>query len=287
MKTLIKKILNESNDLASFGGWVNVKIDKETAKRVRRLMLGLGFTESGNLRNKLRFLSNPVEGRIRQGESVGQALNRKISAMMLLQYLREIKMNFNSSTAGFLLEDFMAGLLGGEVVPGKGAVDVRTSTTNYQFKFYAQSSAKIKISNRTGEQPHKTILCLKGTESVDVYELAYDYFLDNIEEGDDGLSINNFKMLSENNGGYLGRLDFSRIDQMTDDLNADLKGSVSSLWDVVSELQFNLEAMLTGIEKTGDKTTSLRAANAAQKNTKDLDTKIDEVRGYFRPKTLA
>lgn len=283
VKDLIYKILKEDRKYSEFSGWVNVKIDSELDLRIARLMKGLGF-RGGDIRNKIKFLSDPVHGRIRQGESIGQALNRKISAMMLLQYLKELKTLFNSSSAGFLFESFIAGLLDGEQIPGKGAVDVKTPTEKYQIKFY--TSGAIKRPKALDDVPTKIILGVKNPDSVTIYQMNYDLFLTNTNEND-SINFKNFKKLAEENDGKLGTLDLSNIEGMSDQLQEDLSSSISSLWGVISELQFNVESMLTGISKEGEKTTTLKAANAAQNNARELDSKIEEVRGFFKPKTLA
>lgn len=280
MRDIISKILKE--DLSDFSGWVNVKIDNELNKRIERLMKGLGF-RGGDIRNKIIFLSDPVHGRIRPGESIGQALNRKISAMMLLQYLKELKDLFNSSSAGFLFESFIAGLLGGEQVPGTGAVDVTTSTEKYQIKFYQKKSSSIKKPASLKDVPTKIILGIKEPESVTIYQMDYNLFLSKASGKSDSINIENFIKLADN----LGTLNLSNIDTMSDELHADLSVSISSLWEIISELQFNVESMLTGITKGGEKTTTLKAANAAQNNTRQLDSKIEELRSFFKPRTLA
>lgn len=285
VRDLIQKILKE-NDLSNFSGWVNVKIDSEVNKRVERIMNGLGF-RTGDLRLKINFLSDPVHGRVREGESIGQALNRKISAMILLQYLKEMKTLFNSQSAGFLFESFIAGLLGGEQILGTTAVDVVTNTEKYQIKLLGPTTKSIKQPTSKGDQPTKFILGIKNASSVDIYQLDYNVFLENVGRKRDKegkfIDVSKFIGLSEK----LGTLNLSNIEGMSDELQADLSGSVSSLWDTISELQFNVESMLTGITKGGEKTTSLKAANAAQNNTKELDRKIEEVRGFFKPRTLA
>lgn len=280
MRDIISKILKE--DLSDFSGWVNVKIDNELNKRIERLMKGLGF-RGGDIRNKIIFLSDPVHGRIRPGESIGQALNRKISAMMLLQYLKELKDLFNSSSAGFLFESFIAGLLGGEQVPGTGAVDVTTSTEKYQIKFYQKKSSSIKKPASLKDVPTKIILGIKEPESVTIYQMDYNLFLSKASGKSDSINIESFIKLADN----LGTLNLSNIDTMSDELHADLSVSISSLWEIISELQFNVESMLTGITKGGEKTTTLKAANAAQNNTRQLDSKIEELRSFFKPRTLA
>jgi hypothetical protein len=280
MRDIISKILKE--DLSDFSGWVNVKIDNELNKRIERLMKGLGF-RGGDIRNKIIFLSDPIHGRIRPGESIGQALNRKISAMMLLQYLKELKDLFNSSSAGFLFESFIAGLLGGEQVPGTGAVDVTTSTEKYQIKFYQKKSSSIKKPASLKDVPTKIILGIKEPESVTIYQMDYNLFLSKASGKSDSINIENFIKLADN----LGTLNLSNIDTMSDELHADLSVSISSLWEIISELQFNVESMLTGITKGGEKTTTLKAANAAQNNTRQLDSKIEELRSFFKPRTLA
>lgn len=281
VKDLIIKILKEEN-LDKFSGWVNVKIDNEVNQRIQRIMNGLGFRK-GDIRNKIIFLSDPVHGRIKPGETVGQALNRKISAMMLLQYLNEMKTLFNSRTAGFLFESFIAGLLGGEQIPGQGAVDVKLNQEYYQIKLLGPTTKYIKRPTTIGDQPTKFILGIKGDSNVNIYQLNYDIFIENIEEGFDNMAVSTFISLAD----HLGELKLSNISGMSDELQADLSSSISSLWNTISELQFNVESMLTGISKGGEKTTSLKAANAAQNNTRELDSKIEQVRGFFKPRTLA
>lgn len=290
MKDLIRKILKE--DTSQFSGWVNVKIDNEVVNRVKRLMIGLGFREHGDLTNKIKFLAEPTKVRIREGETVGQVLNRKISAIMLLQYLKEIRNLFDPSPAGFLFESFMAGLLGGEKIPGNLPVDVKTSTEKYQIKLLSGTIDKVPRPSLVGEQPTKYVLGLKKGDFIEIYEADYDRFKSELyveydENGeeviDKFLKIRKFKDIATR----IGILDLSNIDDTLGELEMELKDSTSSLWDVVSDLQFNIEAMLTGINKVGGKTTTLKAANAAQANTKDLDNKIGEIKGFFKPRTLA
>ena len=69
--------------------------------------------------------------------------------MMLLQYLRDIKNNFNASSAGFIFEDFIAGILDGSKPDGNPAVDVWDAKKDgYQVKLYNDGKSSIKLSSQ-------------------------------------------------------------------------------------------------------------------------------------------
>ena len=124
-------------------GWVNVKIDRETINKVKRYSSNL-TTKTGltGFRERLKKLQNPVGIRGYGAYSTGgsnftETTQQKISSLMILKYLQEIKDQFNPTSSGFLFESFVGGLINGTVPDDNSKCDVigEDGSTLYQIKF--------------------------------------------------------------------------------------------------------------------------------------------------------
>tara|TARA_R110001592_G_C13016929_1_gene737206 strand:+ start:84 stop:1076 length:993 start_codon:yes stop_codon:yes gene_type:complete len=132
-KDLIRKILNEqfANVRAGAG-------EDNITKDVKDILKSMGAT---TVEGRFQALSDPKSNTTKTQEG--------FAAIMLLQYLRDIKNNFNATSAGFLFEDFIAGILDGSKPSGNPAVDVYdNSGEGYQIKLYNDNTSSIKLSSQ-------------------------------------------------------------------------------------------------------------------------------------------
>ena len=132
-KDLIRKILNEV--------FANVRVgagEDNITQDVKGILKSMGAT---TIEGRFQALSDPKSNTTKTQEG--------FAAIMLLQYLRDIKNNFNATSAGFLFEDFIAGILDGSKPSGNPAVDVYDgSSEGYQIKLYNDNASSIKLSSQ-------------------------------------------------------------------------------------------------------------------------------------------
>lgn len=106
-------------------GWVNIKIDEKLFIRMAKYVTALDTVltndrDKYDLYKKLEILSN-IDSYI---QKINIDIQTKISIITLLQYINEIKSQFNPSSAGFLLEGFLAALIHGKKVSGNRPADI-------------------------------------------------------------------------------------------------------------------------------------------------------------------
>ena len=106
-------------------GWVNIKIDEKLFIRMAKYVTALDTVltndrDKYDLYKKLEILSN-IDSYIQRSNI---DIQTKISIITLLQYINEIKGQFNPSSAGFLLEGFLAALIHGNKVSGNKSADI-------------------------------------------------------------------------------------------------------------------------------------------------------------------
>lgn len=299
MKDLIKRILKEAaeqpvnppNDEQEIDnqedgedrltGWVNVKIDKEVRIRVERLMEGLGFSH-GELEAKMEFLSDPINFNYTE-ESLGQNIRAKITAIIVLEYLREIRKNFHATSAGFLFESFMAGLIGGSEEKGNRAIDIRDNEGNgYQLKLYGMNTSIPVISEREFQvdPPDYIIVGLKLGDNpggdIDVRYMDYIDFFENCTLNSVGklhMPSGRFRRLSTS----LGVLPLNNLLNLSQQISEDLMSDVGGLWETISQLHYNVESMITGIDEQGNVKKIESSAEQALNNTKQIDSMIYKI----------
>jgi hypothetical protein len=188
MKYLKKYETKLIDDVTQLGGWVNVKIDEKLFIRMARYVLALDTlckrpSDRFNLFKKIEMLSN-VDTYM---NDTNVDIQTKISIITLLQYLNELKNQFNPSSSGFLLEGFLAALIHGIKVSGYKPADVSTAyseldavrfeadTTrgikkiDYQIKLY-KKGGNIKINWK--EICDYYVICLKDGDKIEVHILT-------------------------------------------------------------------------------------------------------------------
>jgi hypothetical protein len=146
MKDLIKQLLREG----TFG---DTSVDRNINQRVYKIMDALGVSRSESLNEKIKFLSDPRE------KVSDNDVRSHISAIILLETLQQLIQEFDGSSAGFLFESFLAGLMGGNVIEGNRPSDIYVGEVEqdtldftkdgsfYQTKLYASTSGNITLKN--------------------------------------------------------------------------------------------------------------------------------------------
>jgi hypothetical protein len=132
-------------------GWVNVKIDRQLELRLKSYVKVLddylistgrmNMYQKHDLFLKIDALSDINNDLLSDRASI----QTKLSIVTLLQYLREIRRNFNASTSGFLLEFFIASLIGAKVKGDFSKSDLTHKVLDvgklkYQIKFYDEKN---------------------------------------------------------------------------------------------------------------------------------------------------
>lgn len=280
MEDIIKKILKEN-----FSGWVNVKSDMEIDQRINRMMVGLGFGDE-NLDKKLRFLTQPGHPRYNKPSgSFSEKIQRRISAILVLQYLRELRNEglFDPSMSGFLFEPFMAGLLGGTMPRDYSKFDIVTKNKSYQCKLYGQdSSVSIKDLHNLPEGDYPTTLLVGyklSNSSVEVYSIETHYLRQLTYRGNPRQSVNRAALsgLSNKGSNFSFTINLSQLDNQIIELLGGVYNDVEDIWEAVSKLHYNLETMFTGITEEGEVSDSIEtSANNAQIQAKNIDDLVSQ-----------
>ena len=161
-------------------GWVNVKIDMEIFKRVKRYSSGLGSVKRGHTSfiSKLEDLNsiNFIKKRKRSIKSI----QREMSVIMLLHYIEEIKSFFTPSAAGFLFESFIAGLIpNAKVISDNSAADIVSDGRGYQVKTLdAHNNPSVEFIMRDIDGVKQFldhyVVCFKYADRIEIYVLDGD-----------------------------------------------------------------------------------------------------------------
>jgi hypothetical protein len=292
--------------------YVQVKIDKHVSEKVDKLVYGMGFNERSNLRAKISFLSDPLKWKNSPLDpNTLLTVQNKISAIILLDYLAEIKENFNPTTSGFLFESFFAGIIGGHVVDDNTKVDVYLPgkgpyrSKNYQLKLFDEktlydlnkkSGGKTALQNIINGMPigqqNFIFIGLKRENEIETYLIPLnEEFEELIErEGFDQPKITpsllrKFKKHKAYHVGvedifqtrtieYLGTLKFGDFTSKINSVKKDLGDSLKETWESIKKLHDEVEGMVTGVSS---KRRKLKDKTRALKQSKIVDTKINNL----------
>ncbi len=181
MKDLIKQLLREG----TFG---DTSVDRNIDERIFRMMGALD-AKGNDLGENLQFLVKPTK-------YVGSNDVKKcIAAITLLQTLQQLIQEFDGSSAGFLFESFIAGLMGGRVIEGNKPSDIILPGAKegkggimadkfYQTKLYGGTGGNIRLANwfnpeKTGEYTRSDVIIfgLKGDKQVTVYKMDVEEYV--------------------------------------------------------------------------------------------------------------
>jgi hypothetical protein len=228
-------------------GWVNIKVDMEAFKKVKRYSSGLG----DDLDSRLLSLSKDVLSRNR----TTQTIQRELSAIMLLHYLSEVKNHFDPSSSGFLFESFMSGLIPNSIIKEDNQkVDIEDDSGNkYQLKLVDYASQTITLLKNPqdvdfyiiGLKYPTMIKIIVLTTEDDNYENYYGEFM--VKSGTNKLSIPALRAVTGDDFVYELRLD--NIDKRIDNIAKGLNSALDKLYAELSEFQYNVETVITGVDK--------------------------------------
>lgn len=266
-------------------GWVNVKIDREVINKVKKYSTNL-TKKSGvsGLKERLQKLQNPVGirgyGSYSGSDDFTETIQQKISSLILLKYLQEIKDQFNPTSSGFLFESFIGGLINGTVPDDNSKCDLIGDDGSSLFQ--------VKFSNWMGDKG--TINLVKkrpnlGNHKEQLEEAKRRRFRDNLAENYKNpfcdyyvialkqhakvyIYILNVRLPDSNKnslGYYLANsgvslaklraskkkyeLDLSKIEDNIDSIGEGLKEILGSIWNNLSEIEYNVESITTGFDK--------------------------------------
>lgn len=227
--------------------WVNIKIDKDMRIRVSRYTRALDkFCNPSDIYAKFDILSNPKISKY--------GVQGKLSIIILLQYLKEIKNNFDGSASGFLFEEYISGLLHLKRVSGNKNDDIRKdendSFITYQVKFYDGPSSQIEINPKPCDF---YIVGLKFPDHVKIWVLEHNvhrlkkngmYIYVNTENNKTFIDMTSVKKIEN---PYI--LKFNNIDKNIKKISDDLREYIDEIYKNISELSYNIETILTGVNE--------------------------------------
>lgn len=183
-------------------GWVNVKVDMEIVKRVRRYAKGIGtHIGYGSFLSKLDEFQRVSELEVIENKKGAKKKRRTIQAEMsviiMLHYINEIKDFFTPSSSGFLFESFLAGLIpNARVKEDNTAADIVADgedgkKAKYQIKLISSETTYVDLVKEEewepieGKKEKKLIsseyldyyvICLKYVGKIDVYIIKGEEF---------------------------------------------------------------------------------------------------------------
>ncbi len=269
-------------------GWVNIKVDLEVVKRVRRYARTLGT----NTRGHQSFLDKLEEfqkfSSLKRDESYIRRLKRgriqkEMSCILLLRYIDEIKEFFNPSQSGFLLESFISGLIpNARTKEDNSPVDIKTPTDRYQLKFVDFKAEYIDIvRDLDGSLLDYYILAIKYVNKIEILVVSGQEMTRRIEAGtpmrfvtaglkrpkedpdkkkvepvvrEVGTQRFSMKYLNPiTDESILNRftIDLTNIEGRISNLGESLKENLDKLYSELSDFQYNVETITTGINQDG------------------------------------
>lgn len=295
-------------------GWINVKIDDQLFIRISRYVIGLDnllkcskSKDKYNLFKKIEALS--TIGYYIDNDDI--SIQTKISVITLLQYLKEIKEYFNPSSAGFLLEGFLAALIHGKLTEPYANVDITSSYNElyplnfkteggkpltYQIKLY-KKSGNIKVN--MNEACDYYVICLKDVDSrIQVHILDGKNKTDPSFIGKYAVNILNTNryMRYENDKSYLlisinklirnsisSNLNMRNIDELIKKCGESIKNSIEKVYNHLSELHYDVDSLITGIDKNRKKIDLDQAKENADETIENISYEISNLKKEMKP----
>ncbi len=275
--------------------WVNVKIDMTVSDKISRHMKIFnvgnavrGISPTAQLKSKLTILSNPNNI---EEEEFTTLLQKKIAAVLCLRYLTEIKINFDPSSAGFIFESFLAGLIGGRAINDDTEIDVVAGTDNYQLKFYNMSSSYIKIiKDKTKKANFNTIIGLKERNKIHICFISKDALNKELHQitrvglSDLLTDAGTVRTAELFKSKKIATLDLGLISpNHIGDILQQINTNIGSIWDNIGDLQENILTITTGINKEGEHNVDFDAIeHKIEGNLEGIRDTIQEITGTMR-----
>jgi hypothetical protein len=280
-------------------GWVNVKIDMEVIKKIKRYSTGVTKKRGvEGLKDRLEVLGRTdIQLRKRSSDTI----RREMSAIMMLHYLNELKGHFDPSSAGFLFESYVAGLItGSRVKEDNSPVDiVDTNENRYQVKLLTYGDLKTNIIQEDGEYLEHYIVGFKFADKVKVFilngidEESEDYVgnfrvrptrIGGVIQQGYGFSFSKFKEYERITNSFVYDLPLLNIRERIDKIATGLKNTLDGLYNNLSKFQFNVETILTGVDEKGvilDENQFIDIQNQSMSNLTNMREELDNLIGII------
>jgi hypothetical protein len=263
-------------------GWINVKVDMEIVKRVKRYAKTLGTNNRGHESflsklNEFERLSTQTRSQQYISRLKRNTIQKEMSAILLLHYINEIKDFFNPSQGGFLFESFIAGLIpDSRVKEDNSPVDIRTSTERYQLKFVDSKAGYVDVTKDV--DPGRSawleyyMIALKYVDRIDLYVVDGRVLEQRYNDGTIGdlitpggrpdpktgkvksgpkFSMSKVMAVTDTTLVKKFTIELTDIDGRIKNLGESLKLSLKELYDELSKFQFNVETIITGVNEKG------------------------------------
>jgi hypothetical protein len=290
-------------------GWVNVKVDMEIVKRVRRYSAGLGNNRPGfdNFLFKISEFEklSKLKREKKEIEKVKRnKIQREMSVIVLLHHINEIKDFFTPSQSGFLFESFIAGLIpNAKVNDDNSSADVVAGNDHYQIKLYKESSG-ITVTQDNRVLLDYYIIGIKHIDRVEIITInSRDIQNDitiaqekkiitkgggEIDEETGAIkrkaipcfSLPNIRRvaLTSQNTVKIFNIDLNNIEERILNLGEDLKKAIEYLYEEISSFQYNIEALITGRDQNGKSANFDQHYSHAGINITNLKTYLDDIK---------
>lgn len=293
-------------------GWVNIKIDRQLEIRMKSYVDALDNylistnrmapSEKHDLFKKIDAISDMNN----ELTSDNISIQTKLSIVTLLQYLKELKNNFNASTSGFLLEFFLGSLIGAKVKGDFSKFDLTRKVLNvgkltYQIKFYGEGNpAEIDWPDDISKRCDYYILAIKEGDRISVSifngknsaDPSYmQIFAKPIGRGaariggevirqkiaQVGAGRNKKEVLKKwlvmdpeeevyRAFQYTRIIDLDHIERIISSCSQSIQDSIKILFDRISEMEYHAESILTG--------SNLNSVEISKKKTEEITTDI-------------
>ena len=287
-------------------GWVNIKVDMEIIKRVRRYSKSLGTNSEGfqSFKDKLNDLKRTSKG-IKLRKRSRETIQKEMSVIILLHYINEIKNFFTPSGAGFLFESFLAGLIpNAKVKEDNSKCDVYADGKKYQVKLYSSLESSLSIAYESIEEDINGrrvvsinsmdyyLICLKYADRVDIFildgknENSDAYYQKFRTEGlrkdrtqvpqhERKFSVSLIVNKCPDNMKF--SIDLINLEEKIRKIASGLKETLDDLYSQLSEFQYNVETIITGVDEKGDIISPVDFTNlstSAESNIRSMSSKL-------------
>ena len=293
-------------------GWVNIKIDRQLELRLKSYVDALdNYLISTNKitpfeKHDLFKKIDAIADMNNELTSDNISIQTKLSIVTLLQYLKELKNNFNASTSGFLLEFFLGSLIGAKVKGDFSKFDLTRKVLNvggkltYQIKFYGEGNpAEIDWPDDISKRCDYYILAIKEGDKISVSifngkipgDSSYmQKFAKPIGRGAArstevirqktvkvGAGKNKKEVLKKwltmdpgeevyKRFPFKRTIDLDHIERIISSCSQSIQDSIKILFDRISEMEYHAESILTG--------SNLNSVEISKKKTEEITTDI-------------
>ena len=293
-------------------GWVNVKIDRQLEFRLKNYVDVLDdYLISTNKIHpgQKHDLFSKIDALADIGNELTSdqvSIQTKLSIVTLLQYLRELKNNFNASTSGFLLECFLASLIGATVKGDFSKFDLThkildVGKLKYQIKFYGKGNPseidwpddirkrcdyyilaikegdKISVSIFSGKNADDPSYMAnfakpigrgknRGTEVIRSKEIYKK-----VKNKPDEVRTDKWIIMDPGESIYTNfqfkrTIDLDKIEKIISSCSQSIQDSIKILFDRISEMEYHAESIITG--------RNLNSVELSKKKTEEITSDI-------------